>query len=132
MEYSSNNLKNNTTNTNNNNKMASERQINLPNTIKSIVLHFIKVHYKKYLDDNKLTKIPDDELEEVVYNLYDDKQLELKKYIRGTMRKNFPDYDSNFTMKTTTEEIILEMFDDPDYSKSRLVLEIKNYQETLN
>ena len=48
------------------------------------------------------------------------------------MRKNFPDYDSNFTMKTTTEEIILEMFDDPDYSKSRLVLEIKNYQETLN
>lgn len=130
MEYSSNNLKNNTTNTNN--KMASERQINLPNTIKSIVLHFIKVHYKKYLDDNKLTKIPDDELEEVVYNLYDDKQLELKKYIRGTMRKNFPDYDSNFTMKTTTEEIILEMFDDPDYSKSRLVLEIKNYQETLN
>ena len=130
MEYSSNNLKNNTTNTNN--KMASERQVNLPNTIKSIVLHFIKVHYKKYLDDNKLTKIPDDELEEVVYNLYDDKQLELKKYIRGTMRKNFPDYDSNFTMKTTTEEIILEMFDDPDYSKSRLVLEIKNYQETLN
>lgn len=132
MEYSSNNLKNNTTNTNNNNKMASERQINLPNTIKSIVLHFIKVHYKQYLDDNKLTKIPDDELEVVVYNLYDDKQLELKKYIRGTMRKNFPDYDSNFTMKTTTEEIILEMFDDPDYSKSRLVLEIKNYQETLN
>jgi hypothetical protein len=130
MEYSSNNLKNNTTNTNN--KMASERQINLPNTIKSIVLHFIKVHYKQYLDDNKLTKIPDDELEVVVYNLYDDKQLELKKYIRGTMRKNFPDYDSNFTMKTTTEEIILEMFDDPDYSKSRLVLEIKNYQETLN
>ena len=130
MEYSSNNLKKNNTNTNN--KMASERQINLPNTIKSIVLHFIKVHYKQYLDDNKLTKIPDDELEEVVYNLYDDKQLELKKYIRGTMRKNFPDYDSNFTMKTTTEEIILEMFDDPDYSKNRLVLEIKNYQDTLN
>ena len=130
MEYSSNNLKNNTTNTNN--KMASERQVNLPNTIKSIVLHFIKVHYKQYLDDNKLSKIPEDEIEEVVYGLYDDKQQELKKYIRGTMRKNFPDYDSNFTMKTTTEEIILEMFDDPDYSKNRLVLEIKNYQETLN
>lgn len=130
MEYSSNNLKKNNTNTNN--KMASERQVNLPNTIKSIVLHFIKVHYKQYLDDNKLSKIPEDEIEEVVYGLYDDKQQELKKYIRGTMRKNFPDYDSNFTMKTTTEEIILEMFDDPDYSKNRLVLEIKNYQETLN
>jgi len=130
MEYSSNNLKKNNTNTNN--KMASERQVNLPNTIKSIVLHFIKVHYKQYLDDNKLSKIPEDQVEEVVYGLYDDKQQELKKYIRGTMRKNFLDYDSNFTMKTTTEEIILEMFDDPDYSKNRLVLEIKNYQDTLN
>ena len=130
MEYSSNNLKKNNTNTNN--RMTSERQVNLPNTIKSIVLHFIKVHYKQYLDDNKLSKIPEDQIEEVVYGLYDDKQQELKKYIRGTMRKNFPDYDSNFTMKTTTEEIILEMFDDPDYSKNRLVLEIKNYQETLN
>ena len=130
MEYSSNNLKKNNTNTNN--RMTSERQVNLPNTIKSIVLHFIKVHYKQYLDDNKLSKIPEDQIEEVVYGLYDDKQQELKKYIRGTMRKNFPDYDSNFTMKTTTEEIILEMFDDPDYSKNRLVLEIKNYQDTLN
>ena len=69
MEYSSNNLKKNNTNTNN--KMASERQVNLPNTIKSIVLHFIKVHYKQYLDDNKLSKIPEDEIEEVVYGLYD-------------------------------------------------------------
>jgi hypothetical protein len=131
MEYSTNNLKNKTNN-NNNNMTEPSRQVNLPNTIKSIVLHFIKVHYKKYLDDNKLTKIPSEEVDDVVNNLYDEKQQELKKYIRGTMRKNFPDYDKNFTMKTTTEEIILEMFDDPDYSKNRLVVEIKNYQETLN
>ena len=130
MEYSTNNLKNKTDN--NNNMTEPARQVNLPNTIKSIVLHFIKVHYKKYLDDNKLTKIPSEEVDDVVNNLYDEKQQELKKYIRGTMRKNFPDYDKNFTMKTTTEEIILEMFDDPDYSKNRLVVEIKNYQETLN
>jgi len=130
MEYSTNNLKNKTDN--NNNMTEPSRQVNLPNTIKSIVLHFIKVQYKKYLDDNKLTKIPSEEVDDVVNNLYDEKQQELKKYIRGTMRKNFPDYDKNFTMKTTTEEIILEMFDDPDYSKNRLVVEIKNYQETLN
>lgn len=134
MEYSTNNLKNKTNNNTNNTSNMNEpkRQINLPNTIKSIVLHFIKVHYKQYLDNNKLTKIPSEEVDDVVNNLYDEKQSELKKYIRGTMRRNFPDYDSNFTMKTTTEEIILEMFDDPDYSKSRLVVEIKNYQETLN
>ena len=127
MEYSTNNLKNKPDT--NNNMTEPARQINLPNTIKSIVLHFIKVHYKKYLDDNKLTKIPSEEVDDVVNNLYDEKQQELKKYIRGTMRKNFSDYDKNFTMKTATEEIILEMFDDPEFSKKRLILEIKNYQD---
>lgn len=103
-------------------------EINLPEIIKNITFHFIKIHYNKYLEDNNLKKIPENDLENVINNLYDDKQKDLKKYIRGTMRKNFPDYDTNFTLKTSTEEILLEIFDDPDYAKSRLVLEIKNYQ----
>lgn len=104
------------------------KEINLPEIIKNITFHFIKIHYNKYLEDNNLKKIPENDLENVINNLYDDKQKDLKKYIRGTMRKNFPDYNTNFTLKTSTEEILLEIFDDPDYAKSRLVLEIKNYQ----
>ena len=104
------------------------KEINLPEIIKNITFHFIKIHYNKYLEDNHLKKIPENDLENVINNLYDDKQKDLKKYIRGTMRKNFPDYNTNFTLKTSTEEILLEIFDDPDYAKSRLVLEIKNYQ----
>jgi|TARA_B110000037_G_scaffold43790_1_gene53876 hypothetical protein len=103
-------------------------KINLPEIIKNITFHFIKIHYKNYLKNNNLKIIPDVDLEGVINNLYNDKQSELKKYIRGTMRRNFPDYNTNFTLKTSTEEILLEIFDDPDYAKSRLVLEIKNYQ----
>ena len=106
-----------------------ETQFNLPNTIKNITFYFIKQHYNKYLEEKELEKIPKDEIASVVDQLYTDKEQELKKYIRGTMRKNFPDYDQNFTMKTTTEEIILEMFEDPDFSKNRLAIEIENYQE---
>ena len=105
--------------------------INLPHLIKNITFHFIKIHYKKYLEDNKLKIIPNNELENVINNLYDDKQKELKQYVRGTLRQNFKDYNTNFTLKTTTEEILLEMFEDTDYAKSRLVLEIQNYQDKL-
>ena len=112
-----------------NTTQKKETQFNLPNTIKNITFYFIKQHYNKYLEERKLEKIPKDEIASVVDQLYTDKEQELKKYIRGTMRKNFPDYDQNFTMKTTTEEIILEMFEDPDFSKNRLAIEIENYQE---
>ena len=81
------------------------------------------------LEDNELESIPKEDIYGVVDKLYTDKEQDLKKYIRGTMRKNFPDYDKNFTMKTTTEEIILEMFEDPDFSKTRLAVEIENFQD---
>ena len=45
--------------------------------------------------------------------------------------QNFPDYDKNFTLKTGTEEIILEMFDDREFSVSKVSLEISNYQKGL-
>ena len=114
------------------NKEVRNKGFNLPNTIRNITFHFVKVHYHKYLEDNNLTVIENEKLKTVVDDLYEEKESELKKYIRGTMRKNFPDYDKNFTLKTSTEEIILEMFDDPDFSKNRIIIEIENYQRQFS
>lgn len=113
------------------NNEVVNKGFNLPNTIRNITFHFIKVHYNKYLEEHNLKKIGKEKVPEVVNELYEEKETELKKYIRGTMRKNFADYDKNFTLKTTTEEIILEMFDDPDFSKNRIIIEIENYQRKI-
>ena len=110
---------------------VKNKGFSLPNTIRNITFHFIKVHYNKYLEDHNLQKIGKEKIPEVVNELYEEKEQELKKYIRGTMRKNFPDYDKNFTLKTSTEEIILEMFDDPEFSKNRIIIEIENYQRKI-
>lgn len=123
MEYSN-------TNTTNSNTSVEKTNVNfnLPTTIKNIVFYYIKAHYNKYLKDNNINLIPKEQLSEVVGELYENNSLDLKRYIRGTMRKNFPDYDKNFTLKTSTEEIILEMFEDPEYSKNRVIIEIENFQ----
>ena len=101
----------------------------LPQTISNIVLYYIKKQYNIYLKDNNLTKIPEDEIKTVVQSFYNEKELELKKFIRNTMRKNSPDYDRNLAMKTGTEEIILEIFDDREFSITKVVLEISNFQK---
>ena len=124
MEYSCSN-----TNTSNSSVDTNTNvNFNLPTTIKNIVFYYIKAHYNKYLQENNINLIPKEQLSEVVGDLYDKNSLDLKRYIRGTMRKNFPDYDRNFTLKTSTEEIILEMFEDPEYSKNRITIEIENFQ----
>ena len=101
----------------------------LPQTIADIVLYYIKKQYNKYLEEKNLTKIPEHEIKNVVGGFYSEKELELKKFIRNTMRKNFPDYDKNLAMKTGTEEIILEIFDDREFSVTKVALEISNYQK---
>ena len=103
----------------------------LPQTVTNIVLYYIKKQYHKYLEENSIPKIPDDEVKHVVTSFYTEKEQELKKFIRNTMRKNFPDYDRNLAMKTGTEEIILEMFDDREFSITKVALEITNYQKGL-
>ena len=103
----------------------------LPKTISNIVLYYVKKQYHKYLELNNIKMIPEEDIKAVVNNFYVEKEQELKKFIRNTMRKNFPDYDQNFAMKTGTEEIILEIFDDKDFSVTKVSLEISNYQKGL-
>jgi hypothetical protein len=111
-----------------NNNMSKD----LPQTIANIVLYYIKKQYNKYLVENNVNKIPEHEIKDVVGGFYAEKELELKKFIRNTMRKNFPDYDKNLALKTGTEEIILEIFDDREFSITKVTLEISNFQKGKN
>ena len=61
---------------------------------------------------------------------YTIKTKRIEKIYKRNITKKFPDFDQNFSMKTSTEEILLEMFEDPDFAKNRIVLEIEAYQES--
>jgi hypothetical protein len=51
----------------------------------------------------------------------------LKKYIRDTLKENLKENYSSFQV----ENIILEMFSDPEMAKHRVFLEIMEYQKTI-
>jgi hypothetical protein len=58
-------------------------------------------------------------------NLYNTKASDLKKYIRDTLKENLKENYSSFPV----ENILLEMFNDPEYSKHRVYLEIIEFQK---
>ena len=61
----------------------------LPDTIGNIILYYIKKQYNEYLIDNKIDVIPQENINQVVTSMYNNKETELKRFIRNTMRKNF-------------------------------------------
>ena len=60
----------------------------------------------------------------MIEKLYNEKASELKKYIRDTLKENLKENYSSFSV----ENIILEMFSDPEFSKHRVYLEIMSFQ----
>ncbi len=97
---------------------------NLADMVKDVTYFYIKYYYEKELTDTKQDKLNENDLKNMINKLYVEKSSELKKYIRDTLKENLKDNYSSFS----TENILLEMFSDPEYSKHRVFLEIMNFQ----
>ena len=98
---------------------------NLADMVKDITYFYIKYYYEKQLTDTNQTKLTENELKTMINKLYVEKASDLKKYIRDTLKENLKESYSSFSV----ENILLEMFSDPEFSKHRVFLEIMEYQK---
>jgi C-terminal processing protease CtpA/Prc len=99
--------------------------MSLQQKIKNIVFYYIKIHYKNYLNENNLKYIPDNDIENVINDFYKNESKNLKQFIRNTLEKMMEnDYPG-----ALVENIIYEIFEDEDFAKKRVIMEIKMYQD---
>jgi hypothetical protein len=100
---------------------------NLTSLVKDVTYFYIKYYYEQELEKIKQSKLSENELKNLIEYLYLEKSLDLKKYIRDTLKENLAEKYSSFSV----ENILLEMFADPEISKHRVFLEIMEYQKNL-
>jgi len=100
---------------------------NLTTMVRDITYYFIKYYYDKEIQTNGQKVLSEDQLRGMIDLLYVEKAGELKKYIRDTLKENLGASYSSLAV----ENILLEMFNDPEYSKQRVLLEILEYQKKL-
>ena len=100
---------------------------NLATLVKDITYFYIKYYYEKELENTKQKALTETMLKNMIETLYTEKSGDLKKYIRDTLKENLKETYSSFS----TENILLEMFNDPEYSKHRVFLEIMEYQNNM-
>lgn len=96
--------------------------------IEKIITHFVKFNYHEYLKQNKLSKLNDNELNTFIHTTYDQKKNNLSKYIRDCLKESLGD---NYP-PLIVNSIILEIFDDDDLAKNKVIIEIQNYQESMD
>ena len=90
--------------------------------IREIVLHYVKIQYNNYLDEQNIQFIDENKLSEIITELYYKKKDDLKIYIKSCLN------NEGSLLNHLTENIIFEIFEDEELCINRLILEVQQYQ----
>ena len=102
------------------------KNISVINLVKDITLNYVKFYYEKHCSELGKEFMIESEIEKFVDKMYTEKEKHLKDYIRKSLRKCL----DNEYPSLTVETILSDMTDDKEFSKNRVISEIKGYQES--
>lgn len=108
--------------------MPNSNQAKAQKLIQDLILFFVKENYNKYLSDNEIKKIQDDQIELVVKKIYQEKKSNIKEFLTTSLKKIMgEDYIGDLFVNN----ICIDIFRDDKLCTNRIILEIKNYQKNI-
>ena len=99
--------------------------------VKDLVLLYIKQNYHQYLEENKIVKIKEDEIRNVISKMYTGRKEHLKSFLKESLKSIAETLGEDYIGDLFITNLCTEMYDDDELCISRLVLEITNYQKNL-
>ena len=96
------------------------------NTIRDLIILFVKENYKSYLHENNLKYIKEEEIPDIVQKVYVEKKDNLKVWLKECLKKIQGD---NYMGDLAYQNILVEIFQDDKLNCVRLQNEIKYFQE---
>lgn len=98
----------------------------LETRIKEVIHFYVKTNYEAYLTNNRLKTIPNDQIESVVRQLYNERREHLKGFVKASLKKMMQD---DYPGDLVILNVLVSVFEDDEYCINRLVKEIKLYQQ---
>lgn len=96
--------------------------------VQDLILFYVKENYNIYLQESGLKKIPDNELDSVISELYSQRKDHLKEFIKSSLKKIMGD---DYVGDLVINNMLIDIFRDDELCKNRIKLEIIEYQKTI-
>ena len=93
--------------------------------VRDITFFYIKHFYNKELEKKNVKILEEKDVIDLVNTMYHEKESELKEYIKNSLKETLGDEYP----KLKVNMLLLEMFDNPDLAKKRVITEIIEYQK---
>ena len=101
--------------------------MSLNNNIKNIVFRFAKKKYKQYLTEKEIVYIDDDDLIDVISEIYDTNKDELKNYVVNKLKQHM---ENEYPGDNIVNPLLNDMIDDDINCKTRIAVEVQYYQDS--
>ena len=103
--------------------------MSLHNNIRDLIHFYIRTNYNKYLEENNIKNIDEDKIAGVVNNLYTDRKEHLQIFIKSSLKQILKD---EYPGDQTIQNLLLNILQDDDLCKNRIIVEIKLHQQKIN
>mgnify|MGYP001346913614 FL=1 len=105
--------------------------MSLQKNIRDLIHFYVKTNYEAYLSEKDIKIIPEDEIDEVIKNLYDDRKSHIQDFILESLKTLYKDKSEEYPGDRNIKNILLNIFQDDDLCKTRLSSEIKLHQQKM-
>ena len=82
--------------------------MSLQKNIRDLIHFYVKTNYEAHLKENDIKIIPEDEIDEVIKNLYDDRKSHIQTFILESLKTLYKDKSEEYPGDSTVKNILLE------------------------
>ena len=105
--------------------------MSLQKNIRDLILFYVKTNYNQYLDERKLKYIPDNEIDQVIHTLYDDRKEHIQVFIKSSLKQLYESKSDEYPGDLVILNILVDIFSDDTLCKNRLIAEIRLHQQQV-
>ena len=105
--------------------------MSLQKNIRDLIFFYVKTNYNEYMKEREIKIIPDSEISDVINSLYDKRKDHIQIFIKDSLPKLYEDNMNEYPGDQTVTNILLNLFQDDDLCKNRVIVEIKLHQQKL-
>ena len=103
--------------------------MSLQKNIKDLIFFYVKTNYDNYLKENQIQFIENDKIDTVISELFESRKEHIKEFIKQSLKKIFK--KEEYPGDQTIQNLLLNIFQDEELCKNRLIVEIKLHQQQI-
>ena len=103
--------------------------MSLQKNIKDLIYFYVKTNYDNYLKENNIQYIQDEKINSVITELFESRKDHIKEFIKQSLKKLLK--SDEYPGDQTIQNVLLNIFQDEELCKNRLIVEIKLHQQQI-